>query len=126
MKRLLLLALFSGSFCEAFAKDSDWKICRGEVTLFNENVKIIVSSYEHRVGIGRANDMTFIYGGNVLHGSLDTSEDVSGPVKLTGNKSTFKGTAGVNYQTGILSLKGKLTLNKSSNVIDTDLTCETL
>lgn len=126
MKTFLLLALCSGSYCEAFAKDSDWKICKGDVILYGENTKLVVNAYEHRNGNGRAADLTFIYGGNVLRGSLNTSDTTNGVVKLKDGNSTFKGTAAIDYQTSTLSLAGKVTLNKAVSDLNTTLDCETL
>ncbi len=126
MKRLLLLALCSGSYCEAFAKDSDWKICKGETTLFSEPVKILVNAYEHRNGEGRAADLTFIYGGHVLKGSLNTSEATSGAVKLKDGSSHFKGTAALDYPASTLILSGKLSLDKLVTDLNATLECETL
>lgn len=126
MKRLLLLALYSGSYCEAFAKDSDWKLCKGEVTLYSEPVKLVVNAYEHRNGEGRAADLTFIYGGHVLKGSLNTTEATSGTVKLRDGSSSFKGTVAIDYPAGIINLSGKLTLNKEVSDLNAVLECETL
>ncbi|MEA9355798.1 hypothetical protein SHI21_06285 [Bacteriovorax sp. PP10] len=126
MKRLLLLALCSGSYCEAFAKDSDWKLCKDDVVVSGENSKLVVNAYEHRTSNGRAADLTLIYGGNVLRGNLDTSESTSGVVKLKGDNSLFKGTAAIDYQTGAISLVGKLTLNKVVSDLNAGLACETL
>lgn len=126
MKRLLLLALCSGSYCEAFAKDSDWKLCKDDIVIFGENSKLVVNVYEHRNGNGRAADMTFIYGGHVLRGSLNTSDTTNGAVKLKGDNSTFKGTAAIDYQAGTLSLAGKVTLNKVVSDLAATLDCETL
>ncbi|MBC7712462.1 MAG: hypothetical protein H7177_03940 [Rhizobacter sp.] len=126
MKKLLLLALFSGTWDQAFAKDSDWKLCKGEGIMYGANNKLVLNSYEHRNGEGRANDMTFIFGGNILKGSLDSSESSSGTVKLKGTNSSFKGTASMDYQTGVLNLTGKFTLNKETTDLNASLKCETL
>lgn len=126
MKKLLLLALCSVSSYEVLAKDSDWKICKGDVVLYGENVKLVVNAYEHRNGDKRAADLTFIYGGNVLRGSLDTSDTTSGNVKLKGDNSTYKGTTAIDYQASTLSLAGKVTLNKAVSDLNATLDCETL
>jgi hypothetical protein len=126
MKILLLLAVCSASITSVFAKDSDWKLCKGEVTLFDEPVRIVVSSYEHRAGNGRVADMTFIYGGNILQGSLNTSEVNSGTLKLKGNNSSYKGTAAIDFEKSRLVLAGKLTLNRQVSELNALLECETL
>lgn len=127
MKRLLLLALCSGSYCEAFAKDSDWKICKDDIVIYGENTKLVVNAYEHRNGNGRLADLTFIYGGHVLRGSLNTTDSTNGAIKLKGdNNSTFKGTAAIDYELGTLALIGKLILNNSSSELNGKLECETL
>ncbi|MBC7428602.1 MAG: hypothetical protein H7336_08330 [Bacteriovorax sp.] len=126
MKKLLLLALCSGTWDTSFAKDSDWKICKGEVVMFGSNAKLVVNLYEHRYGEGRTNDINFIYGGNILKGSLDSSESTSGAVKLKGTNSSFKGLVSVDYQKGILSLIGKVSINKSISDLNASLECETL
>ena len=126
MKKLLLLALCSGSFCEAFAKDSDWKLCKGEVILHEMPVKVVVNAYEHRSANGRTADLTFIYGGHVLKGSLDTSDSTSGSVKLKNGNSVFKGNVAIDYQVETMNLSGKLTLNNEVSDLNATLACETL
>ena len=126
MKRLLLLALFSGTWDSAFAKDSDWKLCKGDVAIFGSNNNLVINSYEHRNGEGRSNDITLIFGGNFLTGSLNTTNSSNGAIKLKGLNSSFKGSASIDYQTGFLNLVGKLTMNKSVSNLNASLECETL
>ena len=126
MKRFLLLALCSVSCFEANALDSDWKLCKGDVVIFGASTKLVVNAYEHRNGNGRLADLTFIYGGHVLHGNLNTTESTSGAIKLKGNNSSFKGNATIDYQTGIINLKGKLALNNLVTELNGNLDCETL
>jgi hypothetical protein len=45
MKKLLLLALFSGSFCDAFIKNNDWKFSKGEVILLDESERFIINTH---------------------------------------------------------------------------------
>lgn len=126
MKRLVLLALCLVSCFEANALDSDWKLCKGDVVLYGGSTKLVVNVYEHRNGNGRLADLTFIYGGHVLHGNLNTTESISGTIKLKGINSTFKGTANIDYQTGAIHLIGKLALNNFVTELNGNLDCETL
>lgn len=109
MKSLLLLALCLGPYCEAFAKDSDWKICKGDSILYGERTKIIMNVYEHRNANGRTANMAFIYGGNILRGSLNTTDSTSGAIKLQDGKSLFKGAVVLDYPISTLSISGKVT-----------------
>jgi hypothetical protein len=126
VKRLLVMALFAGTYDSAFAKDSDWRICTGEVVLFDVPVNLVVSSYEHRNGEGRSADLTFIYGGHVLHGSLDTSYANEGALKLTGYKASFNGSAALDFQKNTLALNGKVNFAGSVSDLNASLACEAL
>lgn len=126
MKKLLLLALCSSFISTAHALDSDWKLCKGDVILYDDMVNLVVNVYEHRNGNGRAADLTVIYGGHVLRGSYSTTESTTGEVKLKGTKSSFKGVAAVDYGRGILDLKGVILLNNSASALNANLQCETL
>lgn len=127
MKKLLLIALCTVFNTNAFALDSDWKICKGEVILFDDSVNLVVNAYEHRLKKGRAADITFIYGGHVLRGSYSTSESLSGPITLKGNNnSVFNGNIAIDYGRGILNLTGNVVLNKQSSDVRATLECETL
>lgn len=126
MKKFLLLALCSVSCFEANALDSDWKICKGDVVIYGASTKLVVNAYEHRNGNGRLADLTFIYGGHVLRGSLNTTDVTHGAIKLKGDHSTFKGTATIDYQTSIIHLTGKLALNNLVTELNGNLDCETL
>lgn len=127
MKKFLLLSLCTIFNTNAFALDSDWKICKGEVILFDDSVNLVVNAYEHRNGKGRAADITFIYGGHVLRGAYNTSESTSGAITLKGNNnSIFNGKIAIDYGRGILNLTGNVTLNKAVSDVKAALECETL
>lgn len=126
MKKLLLIALCSGFISSAHALDSDWKLCKGDVILYDDMVNLVVNVYEHRKGNGRAADLTLIYGGHVLRGSYSTTESTTGNIKLKGDKSSFKGTAAVDYGRGVLTLHGVLLLNNMTTALNANMACETL
>lgn len=126
MRSLYLTVAFLLMSFNAMALDSDWKLCKGDVIIFENDVNIVVNAYEHRTGKGRAADLTFIYGGHVLRGSYNTTDSTSGGVVLKGGNSNFKGNVAIDYGRGIMSLQGKLTLNKSVSDLKATLDCETL
>lgn len=126
MKKALFLILCSGFLNTAFAKDSTWKICIGDVVLYEEEVKLVVNVFEHRAEDGRSTDLTLIYGGNVLGGNFDSTENDSGTTILKNDNSTFKGTATVDYSEDTLALDGVLTLFGEPTKLQDTLQCETL
>lgn len=126
MKSLLLTIACLMVSVNAKALDSDWKLCKGDVIIYDRDVKIVVNAYEHRVNKGRAADLTFIYGGHVLRGSYNTSESTSGNVTLKDANSSFKGNVAIDYGRGTMSLNGKLDLNKAVSDLKATLECETL
>lgn len=126
MKKLLLIALCSSFISSAYALDSDWKLCKGDVILYDDMVNLVVNIYEHRSTNGRAADLTLIYGGHVLRGTYATTESTTGEVKLKGDNSSFKGISAVDYGRGILNLNGVLLLSKKATALNAILQCETL
>lgn len=127
MKKALFFILCAGFLNTAFAKDSTWKLCVGDVVLYEETVKLVVNVFEHRNGAdGRATDLTMIYGGNVLKGGFNSTESDSGVVILKENQSFFRGTAAVDYSLDTLALKGRLSLFGSVTPIEATIKCETL
>lgn len=126
MKKALLFILCAGFLNTAFAKDSTWKLCVGDVVLYEETVKLVVNVFEHRNAEGRATDLTLIYGGNVLKGGFNSTENDSGVVILKENQSFFRGTAAVDYSEDTLALKGRLSLFGSVTPLEAKIRCETL
>ncbi len=126
-KTLVLLATLIST--SAFAHDSTWKLCQGQSTLFGDQETILVNLYEHRNSAdGRATDLTLIFGGNLLNGSFDSTENDSGKVILEQDKykSKFSGMATVNYSSNTLALKGTLNLSGSTTSVDSLLSCKTI
>lgn len=126
MKKAFLMVLCAGFMSSAFAKDSDWKFCKGEAVLYGDTVNIIVNLYEHRDGDGRATDLTLIYGSNILGGGFNSTESDTGVVMLKNEKSFFRGRATHNYEAGTLVLKGSLSLYGEVTALVSTLSCETL
>jgi hypothetical protein len=126
MKTVFLFIISLISLTDAFALDSDWKLCKGDVIVFDRDVKLVVNAFEHRNGNGRAADLTLIYGSNLLKGVLNTSESTSGTVNLKGANSSFKGNVAIDYGRGIMSISGKLALGKDESNFKANLECETL
>lgn len=127
MKKALLVVLCAGFLNTAFAKDSTWKLCVGDVVLYEETVKLVVNVFEHRNGSdGRKTDLTMIYGGNVLKGGFDSTESDAGTVILKENESFYRGRAAVDYTNETLALKGTLSLFGSTTPINATISCETL
>lgn len=127
MKNVFLAILCLGFMNSAFAKDSDWKLCVGDVVLYEETVKLVVNLYEHRNGEGgRATDLTLIYGGNVLTGGFNSTESDEGAVALKNENSLFRGTAKVSYEKETLQLLGRLSLFGSATPLRANLSCQTL
>jgi hypothetical protein len=126
MKNLFLFIFSLITMSDAFGLDSDWKLCKGEAIIFENDVKIVVNAFEHRNGNGRAVDLTLIYGGNILRGSYNTTESTSGVVTLKGADSSFKGNVAIDYGRGIMNLSGKMTMAKSGSSLKANLECETL
>ena len=129
MKKALFLVLCAGFLNTAMAKDSTWQMCIGDVNLYEEDVQLAVNVFEHRnsTGDGRVIDLTLIYGGNVLKGGFNSTENDSGNVLLKDTTvSQFKGTAAVNFEESTLTLNGKLNLFGSATPLKGVLKCETL
>ncbi|MBC7428595.1 MAG: hypothetical protein H7336_08295 [Bacteriovorax sp.] len=128
MKKALFLVLCAGFLNTAMAKDSTWLMCVGDVKLYDEDVKLAVNVYEHRnsTGDGRETDLTLIYGGNVLQGSFNSTENDSGVTILKQNTSFYRGSAAVDYSASTLSLSGRLNLFGSVTPLETVLKCDTL
>ena len=127
MKYLLALCLLSLLSVPAFARDSTWKMCIGSTQLFDVPAKLAVNVFEHRnsTGDGRVTELTLIYGGHVLQGNFDSTEDDSGKILLKQDDSTFTGFTEVDYEHDLLILTGKLDLGIETDVIAV-LKCETL
>lgn len=127
MKKLLLALVMLGSAHSLFAKDSTWNLCQGKVVLFEEDTRLVVNVYEHRSPEGRATELTLIYGGSTLIGTLDSTENDSGNVLLKNDHgSTYEGQVAVDYQTNKISLAGTLTLNGAPSPLKTQMKCATL
>ncbi|GEM_PF-767981 len=125
--KISILALFCFTTFSAFAHDSLWSLCRTKTVIYGESETLILNLYEHRNshGDGRDNDLTLIFGGNLLSGVFDSTDVFSGPVKLKSKTSRFDGTINLNdYST--VDLKGELNLNGSKTPLDAKFTCEVL
>ena len=127
MKYLLVLTLISILTTSALARDSTWKMCIGSTQLFDEPANLAVNVFEHRnsTGDGRVTELTMIYGGHVLQGEFDSTEDDSGKILLKQNDSTFTGITKVDYERDLLILIGKLNLGIKTDVTAV-LKCENL
>ncbi|MBC7712825.1 MAG: hypothetical protein H7177_05775 [Rhizobacter sp.] len=128
MKKALFLVLCAGFLNTAMAKDSTWNLCVGDVTIFEDNVKLVVNVYEHRspTGDGRVTELTMIYGGNVLAGSFDSTENDAGVAILKQNASFYRGNVVVDYNESTIALKGRLSLSGSVTPLEATLKCDTL
>jgi hypothetical protein len=126
MKTILFLVLAAGFMNTAYAKDSDWKICIGNTTLFGDKTQVVVNLFEHRNGDGRATDLTLIYGANILRGEFDSTESDSSMVILKNENSNFGGKATMDYTKNILTLQGRINLYGSVSVLSSKLSCKTL
>jgi hypothetical protein len=128
MKIAILVIFCIGLSNVALAKDSDWKLCIGDVVLFDKPVKIAVNFFEHRnnKGPGRQSDISLVYGGNILRGSFTSAEGDRGDVMLKEEKSLFKGSVKMDYGINSLAIQGKLDLNGSTSMLTSKLKCETL
>lgn len=130
MKKLIAALIVLGSTTPAFARDSTWKLCTGDATVFDDPAKLAVNVFEHRnsTGDGRDTEFTLIFGGWVLRGTLDTSDSDTGTVHLQDEKNTegvYDGTIGVNYDKDTVTLKGVLDLGEKTD-INATLKCKTL
>ncbi len=127
MKKALFLILCSGFLNTAFAKDSTWNLCVGDVTIFEEKVKLVVNVYEHRNGAeGRQTELTMIYGGHVLLGAFDNTEADQALVNLKNEYSFYQGLAAVDYSKNTLTLRGKISLNESESPLSAKFRCTNL
>ncbi len=109
----------------AYAKDSTWKLCEGNTNISGSVTTTVLNMFEHRTEKGRATDLTLIYGGHVLSGSLDTTDTEAGKVELKGTSGSYEGD--VNIDSGIdgVYLQGTLTLNGTKmSVVDANLYCK--
>lgn len=121
---LTFLLMMSAS---SFAHDSLWSLCRTKTIIYEENETLILNLYEHRNshGDGRDNDLTLIFGGNLLSGVFDSTDVFSGPLKLKSKTSRFDGFIHLNdYST--VDLKGVLNLNGSKTPLNAKFICEVL
>ena len=83
------------------ARDSEW--------LLGDNGHVAVNILEHREGMGRATDITLIYGLHFLHGTLADTNAGKVVLKEAGESGyLFTGMVGVDYDTKQITLKGKL------------------
>lgn len=123
--KITLAFLILISSTSTFAKDSRWKICKGDVVLFEENSKLIMNVYEHRSSTGRSTELTLIYGGHTLTGTFDNSESDSGLINLKNAQSTFNGWMTADSQSDVIELSGHLNVNASTPV-EAKLNCELL
>ncbi len=127
MKKVLFIILCSGFLNTAMAKDSTWKLCVGDVVLFEEKVKLVVNVFEHRNGAeNRQIDLTMIYGGNVLTGTFDNTETNQASVMLKNDSSFFRGTAAVDFEKDLLALRGRISLFGSVSTLSATIRCATL
>lgn len=127
MKKALLLFLCSGFLNTAFAKDSTWNLCVGDVTIFEEKVKLVVNVYEHRNGAdGRQTELTMIYGGHVLLGSFDNTDVDQAVVTLKNEHSFYQGLVAVDYAKNTLTLRGKISLNELESPLSAKFKCTIL
>lgn len=116
------ILLFSLS---ASARDSLWNLCIGDAVLFMEDHKLVVNVYEHRNGLGRATELTMIFGGHTLTGTFDNTEGDTGSVILKNARSTFKGRVAVDYLENTITLNGVLDVSAKTDV-KVKLNCQTL
>jgi hypothetical protein len=128
MNKVLFLILLSASINTAMAKDSTWKLCVGDVTMYEEQVKLVVNVYEHRNNAdGRQTDLTMIYGGHVLQGVFDNSESDQATVTLKNDLgSLYRGLVNIDYENDVLTLRGRISLNGSVSVLAAPIKCTTL
>jgi hypothetical protein len=127
MKKSVLAITFTLlASANSFAHDSLWKMCEGTAVIFNRSEPILVNLFEHRNGAAsRQTDLVLIYGGNLLSGSFDSTENEFGKIMLTQDKSTFVGKASVDYQKNTLELSGVLKLEDKTN-LESILNCRTI
>lgn len=125
MKKIFFIILCAGFMNSAFAKDSTWNLCVGDVILYESKVKLVVNVFEHRnpTGNGRVTDLTMIYGQNVLAGKFNSTANDSGVVILKQDKSNFRGSVKVDYAASTIALSGKLNLFGEVSPLVTTLSC---
>lgn len=125
MKFTLIALVLLASMTSAFAKDSTWNLCQGPVVLFEDNTRLVVNVYEHRNAPGRETNLTMIFGGHTLQGSLDSTESDSGEVVLKNDRSTYKGHIAIDYNKNTITLDGVLDVGAETPLM-TKLKCVTL
>jgi hypothetical protein len=136
MRRLLLGLIISWfAAASAYGRDS--------TCLLGDDGKVAVTTFEHRAKDGRATDVTLIYGSHFLKGALSDTD--SGKITLSEHgmqqckqeemregmedNYIFKGTIKVDYDTGKITLKGKLKFyagGDGDQDIDTVFECKEL
>jgi hypothetical protein len=127
MKLTLFLSLLILTFStSAFARDSLWSLCLGDVEIFQEKTKLVVNVYEHRKDLGRETNLTLIFGGHTLEGSFDSTESDRAKIILKNTQSSiFRGFAKIDYAVHTITLDGILDLAESTTV-HAKLKCKTL
>lgn len=97
--------------------DSSWYLCSSN--------SIVINYFEHRTEDGRAADITLIFGGWNLEGSIIDAED--GAIKLISSEKTgsFTGEikADFKYLKETMTIQGTLNLHGSANKVSQVLTC---
>lgn len=132
MKFLIgLFVLSMSSF--AFAADSSWLLCKGQMTIDGDKFNIVVNSLEHRAGVDdegndkRVNDLTLIFGNRLIVGQLDTSNDMNGAVSLAtaDGSSKYDGIVMFDYTKPSLILRGKVVIDEEmTGTIAVKMACE--
>lgn len=110
----------------AFARDSEWSICKTSTMIYEEKETLLLNRYEHRSddGMGRTTDLTLIFGGHLLTGAFDSTEVDTGAVTLKSETSSFTGT--VLLKSNSVQLKGTLNLNGAETPLASSFRCELL
>lgn len=127
MIKLLIILMSMLTSLTTFARDSDWKLCVGDAVLYGDPAKLAMNVFEHRnsTGDGRVTELALIYGGHILRGSFNSSENNSAKVCLRDRMSTYRGLVKVDYENSTVTLDGKMKLPEGT-VVNAVLKCETL
>jgi hypothetical protein len=124
MKAIVVgLVLLSSS---AFARDSQWSLCKTSTMIYEEKETLLLNRYEHRSndGMGRTTDLTLIFGGHLLTGAFDSTEVDTGAVTLSSETSSFTGT--ILLKNNAVQLRGTLSLDGAETPLASNFRCEVL
>jgi hypothetical protein len=118
----IVATLAASPVSTALAGDSTWLLCDSE--------RLALNVFEHRGrgGDTRDTDLTLIFGGFSFVGTL--ANKTTGRVVLKPSYSTkldgYHGRVTLDFSAGVVSLKGKLTLNGTRFPVETKLACRAL